>query len=152
MATVVVSSGDGRGEYYPLGRRTNVVGRGEALPIQILDNQVSRKHLQIRFDPDTGHYSAIDMGSKNGVFVNGVRITTETRLRDHDRIRLGGTLLLFTQKDSDGDAPAMHRFKRPGEYLRVTDLDCRLEPNGAETPRYDGLRLRPTPALAPLGC
>ena len=151
MATLVVSSGDHRGEYYPLGRRTNVVGRGEALPIQILDDQVSRKHLQIRFDPITGHYSAIDMGSKNGVFVNGVRITTETRLRDHDRIRLGGTLLLFAQRDSDGDAPAMHRLKRPGEVLRVTDLDCRARPDGEATPRHDGVGIGLPLALVPLG-
>ena len=52
MASLIVSSGKQEGDYYPLGRRTNVIGRDEALFIQILDHMVSRKHLQIRFDPD----------------------------------------------------------------------------------------------------
>ena len=53
MASLIVTSGKQEGDYYPLGRRTNVIGRDEALFIQILDNMVSRKHLQIRFDPET---------------------------------------------------------------------------------------------------
>ncbi|MBN1359163.1 MAG: FHA domain-containing protein [Sedimentisphaerales bacterium] len=128
MASIVIASGEHRGDCYPLGRRTNVVGRAEALPIQVLDNRVSRKHLQVRFDPLTGRYAAIDMGSKNGVFVNGIRITAETRLRHRDRIRLGGTLLLFADGDGDVDASVLHRFKRAGESHRVTDFDYLLQP------------------------
>jgi pSer/pThr/pTyr-binding forkhead associated (FHA) protein len=127
MATLVVISGDRRGEYYPLGRRTNVIGRGEALPIQILDGGVSRKHLQIRFDRSTGTYRVLDMASRNGVFVNSERIASEIVLADRDRIRLGATLLLFTEKDFAGDAPALHRFKRAGESHRTTEFDWQPE-------------------------
>lgn len=56
MASLIVTSGKHEGDYYPLGRRTNVIGRDEALPIQVLDNMVSRKHLQIRYDEKTGKY------------------------------------------------------------------------------------------------
>ena len=52
MASIIVTSGEHKGEYLPLGRRTNVIGRAEALPMQILDDMVSRKHLRIRYDED----------------------------------------------------------------------------------------------------
>ncbi len=129
MASIVIASGERRGDYYPLGRRTNVIGRRESLPIQILDDRVSRKHLQIRFDRAAARYFAVDMGSKNGVFVNGVKIATETPLRHGDRIHLGDTELLFTDRDYDADAPALHRLKRPGEDRRVTDLDWQWTSN-----------------------
>ena len=56
MASIIILTGDQKGDYYPLGQRTNVIGRDEALPIQILDEHVSRKHMQIRFDKDKKSY------------------------------------------------------------------------------------------------
>ena len=47
MASLIVTSGEQKGEYLPLGRRTSVIGRAENLPFQILDDVVSRKHLRI---------------------------------------------------------------------------------------------------------
>jgi len=69
MASIIVITGPQEGDYYPLGHRTNVIGRDEALPIQILDERVSRKHMRICFDKDKNQYSAIDMNSKHGVFL-----------------------------------------------------------------------------------
>ena len=46
----IITSGDKQGEFLPLGRRTSVIGRGEALPLQVFDDLVSRKHLRIGFD------------------------------------------------------------------------------------------------------
>jgi pSer/pThr/pTyr-binding forkhead associated (FHA) protein len=134
MATLVVTTGERRGEYYPLGHRTNVVGRGESLPIQILDDRVSRKHVQIRFDCVRGRYWAVDMASKNGVFVNGVKIAAETLLHHRDRIRLGGTLLLFIERDFASESPTLHRFKRAGECRRTTDFDWQPEPQHLARP------------------
>jgi pSer/pThr/pTyr-binding forkhead associated (FHA) protein len=74
MASLIVISGKQTGEFLPLGRRTTVIGRDEALMIQILDDRVSRKHLQISYDKDKNEYHAIDMSSKHGVLTNiGVR-------------------------------------------------------------------------------
>jgi pSer/pThr/pTyr-binding forkhead associated (FHA) protein len=120
MASLIVTSGKQEGDYYPLGRRTNVIGRDEALPIQILDNMVSRKHLQIRFDPNTNQYCAFDMKSRNGVYVNNRRIEGETALTDGDVILVGLTSLLFTDKDfKDKDSALLH-YKKVGERMRVT--------------------------------
>jgi hypothetical protein len=53
MASIIIATGPQKGDYYPLGHRTNVIGRDEALPIQVLDEHVSRKHMQISFDKDS---------------------------------------------------------------------------------------------------
>lgn len=120
MASLIVTNGKNEGDYYPLGRRTNVVGRDEALPIQILDHMVSRKHLQIRFDPSTNRYFAFDMKSRNGVYVNNRRIEDETVLKDGDVILVGLTSLLFTEKDFKDKESALLHYKKVGERMRVT--------------------------------
>jgi pSer/pThr/pTyr-binding forkhead associated (FHA) protein len=120
MASLIVTNGKQEGSYYPLGRRTNVVGRDEALPIQILDNMVSRKHLQIRFDQATNRYFAFDMKSRNGVYVNNRRIEDEVALQDGDVILVGMTAILFADKDfKDKDSALLH-YKKAGERMRVT--------------------------------
>jgi len=126
MAAITVLLGDHRGDRYPLGCRTNVVGRAESLSVQILDDLVSRKHLQIRFDSCTKRYSVLDMASKNGVFVNGFRIRAETLLADRDRIRIGRTLLLFAERDTGVSEAILHRFKRVGERLKPTHQDLQV--------------------------
>ena len=120
MASLIVTSGKREGDCYPLGRRTSVIGRDEALLIQILDNMVSRKHLQIRFDEKTGRYYAYDMKSRNGVYINNQRISGETPLADGDVILVGLTTLLFVDKDfKDKDSALLH-YKKVGERMRVT--------------------------------
>jgi len=123
MASILVMSGAQKGDYYPLGRRTNVVGRDEGAPIQILDEHISRKHMQIRFDPDKKQYRALDMKSKHGVFINGGKIHDETVLVDDDQIHIGQTDLLFTEKDFTDRESALSHFKKVGERMRATIID-----------------------------
>ncbi len=122
MASIIVLTGTQKEDYYPLGRRTNVIGRSEALPIQILDDRVSRKHMKIHFDPDSGKYLAVDMDSKHGVFVNGNRINEDTALVDGDYITIGGTSMYFTLKDFDNRESALSHFKKVGERSRPTHM------------------------------
>jgi pSer/pThr/pTyr-binding forkhead associated (FHA) protein len=133
MASLIITSGKHEGNYYPLGRRTNVIGRDEALPIQVLDQMVSRKHLQIRFDEKTGRYCAFDMKSRNGVYVNNEKITGEVALSDGDVILIGFTTLLFADRDfKDKDSALLH-YKKVGERMRVTAYqrpDVRELPSG----------------------
>jgi len=123
MATVIITSGEQKGDYYPLGWRTSVIGRAEMLPIQILDDLISRKHLQIRFVEEEGKYYVMDMKSRHGVFVNGGRIAEETRLAEGDEVMIGRTTLLFTEKDFDDRESALSHFKKAGERSRPTRID-----------------------------
>ena len=123
MASLIVMTGTQKGDYYPLGHRTNVVGRDEALLIQILDEHVSRKHLQIRFDKDKDKYYAVDMKSKHGVLINGTKISDETVLNNEDCITIGKTSILFTVKDFTDRESALSHFKKVGERIRPTVTD-----------------------------
>ena len=123
MASLIVMSGANEGDYYPLGQRTNVIGRDQAVPIQIVDEHVSRKHMQIRFERADERYYAIDMKSKHGVLINGRRISEEAALNDGDQILIGDTTLLFTLEDFDDRESALSHFKKAGERRRVTLID-----------------------------
>jgi hypothetical protein len=62
----------------------------EGCDVNLMDPEVSRRHAAIR---DSGGSLAIeDLGSTNGTFVNGERITVVTVLREGDSVRLGNTV------------------------------------------------------------
>jgi len=124
MASLIVENGNNQGLCYPLGQRITVIGRAESLLIQILDEKVSRKHLQIRYDNPTKTYIATDMHSKHGVLINNLMISDETILNDEDRIQIGDTILLFTLQDFPDAESALHYFKKAGQR-RFTTLGDR---------------------------
>jgi pSer/pThr/pTyr-binding forkhead associated (FHA) protein len=123
MASIIVISGEQKGEFLPLGRRINVIGRAEALPMQILDDMVSRKHLRIRYNESTNEHIAEDMNSKHGVIINNQKITEQTTLKEGDQIRIGQTMLLYTEEDFDDRESALNHFKKVGERQRPTMIE-----------------------------
>ena len=123
MASVIIASGDSKGEFLPLGRRVSVIGRSESLPMQILDDLVSRKHLRIKFVEGADEYCVEDLDSKHGTFVNNHKITKATVLQEGDEILLGQTKLLFTEKDFDTQESALKHYNKYGERSRVTRIE-----------------------------
>ena len=122
MATLIVTSGPGVDSYYPLGRRTTVVGRDEGVPVQILDAHVSRKHFQILFKADTELYYVLDMRSRHGTLVSGERVTCdkEKPLCNNDVITAGGTTILFTTRDFPDARSALAYRKQVGQREETT--------------------------------
>lgn len=120
MPSIIVVAGPNEGDYYPLGKRTMVVGRDEACPIQVVDELVSRKHLQIRCDDDRNCYCALDMKSANGVSVNGRQISAEITLADGDILELGNSKLMFTHEEFEDRQSALEHYKKRGERARST--------------------------------
>lgn len=108
-----------------MGRRTTVVGRDEALLIQVLDNLVSRKHMSIRYDAEKETYYALDMKSSNGVYINHQKIAEETPLSDGDEIMIGATGMMFTDKDFENKDSALLHYKKVGERRRLTIYEPR---------------------------
>ncbi|MEM9454463.1 MAG: ATP-binding protein [Myxococcota bacterium] len=96
-AHLIVLVGHAMGRRYLLGEEM-VLGRGPQSPIEILDDGVSRTHCRIS-RTDLGTYKIEDLGSRNGTYVNGVRIT-ESALQFGDKIAVGSqTILLFASRD-----------------------------------------------------
>lgn len=120
MGNLLIVSGPEEGKYYPLGRRTTVVGRSEQVPLQLVDNLVSRKHFQIRYDPDRDRYLLTDLKSANGTRVNGREVLVEIELRDEDEILAGETKLVFSTREwTDGES-ALNAYKQRGHRMRPT--------------------------------
>ena len=121
MATLIVTKGEGEGNFYPLGTRTSVIGRDDGVPIQIVDPHVSRKHAQVRYNEETDLYYALDMKSRHGTFVNGTRIyDEEVPLSNNDVLDVGGVTLLFTTQDVKDRQGALAYRKQVGERYRGT--------------------------------
>jgi pSer/pThr/pTyr-binding forkhead associated (FHA) protein len=88
-ASVVV---DETGQRHELRMGSNIVGRGADADVQLLDQGVSRRHLDIQFDGHTA--TAYDLGSTNGTTINGHEVGSQV-LRHGDVVRVGHTRLVF---------------------------------------------------------
>src|SRR5262245_32597738 len=121
MATLVVVEGEPRNGCFRLAEALVSVGRDDVCTVQILDQSVSRKHLQIRYEAKDKRHYAGDYRSANGVFVNGRQITSDVPLADGDCIRIGGTTLAYLADDhADGAAAAEAARRKTGEWKRST--------------------------------
>lgn len=91
--------GPGASLVLPSGQRVTLsdavvtVGRLSECTIPLNDQNVSRKHAEIR--PNRQNYVVVDLGSTNGTMVNGTRIYGETSLSDGDIISFGSTYVRF---------------------------------------------------------
>jgi hypothetical protein len=94
---LLLTAGQGRGQAFDL-RGAVSLGRSQANSITISDGKVSRSHA--RLDPIRSTYVLTDLGSANGTYVNGVRITQPIRLRDGDLVQVGDTQLVFHTRSS----------------------------------------------------
>jgi hypothetical protein len=71
-----------------VGRSGAVLGRSRECDVTLNDPNVSRRHAEIRPD-GRGGWIVEDLGSTNGVKVNGRAISGATRLEPGDRLALG---------------------------------------------------------------
>jgi predicted component of type VI protein secretion system len=90
QARLVMLKGPHLEKTFPLSEEEITIGRELQNSIVIGDPEISRKHACLR-KIDSG-YTIEDLGSTNGTFVNGVRITRAVQLTDGDTIALGETV------------------------------------------------------------
>jgi hypothetical protein len=73
-----------------------VIGRSRDCDVVLDDAGISRRHAHIR--PSGQGWAIEDLGSTNGVLVNGERLYGSRKLRVGDRIELGSTEIVFEQR------------------------------------------------------
>lgn len=84
-----------------LSEGENVLGRGADSLVWIDAQGVSRRHARVMVA--AGLATLEDLGSKNGTFVNGIRLAAPVALRDGDQLRIGNvpmTLKIFARPSS----------------------------------------------------
>lgn len=77
---------------FPLGTEPVTIGRSEELSISISHRSLSRHHARI--EHSEGRYFISDLQSKNGTFVNGVKVQRQ-EIRAGDMLKLGDVVLLL---------------------------------------------------------
>lgn len=86
----------------PLDREEVILGRALNADVRVNDTKVSRQHARINtvFNEETkkDEYILTDLGSRNGIFVNGQRVET-ARLENGDKLALGECILRFDLLD-----------------------------------------------------
>jgi PAS domain S-box-containing protein len=82
------------GTFFELAAPRTVIGRDRGADIRVDDEGVSRRHVCIE-RREGGEYSAVDLSSTNGTWLNGVRVRSAV-LADGDLLQIGtGTKLRF---------------------------------------------------------
>jgi DNA-binding NtrC family response regulator len=82
------------------------VGTHPSCDLVLADEAVSRLHFEIRVEPDG--YRLVDLGSRNGTFVDGFR-ARDLHLRPTAAIAAGRTRLLFEPRDVELEVEASDR-------------------------------------------
>jgi signal transduction histidine kinase len=90
-----VIQGADQGKRFELKAGPMALGRDGSNPIRLHDNEVSRRHAEVR-PIDNRTFRIIDLGSANGTFVNG-RPVDQAPLRPGDQLRLGQTVMLYSE-------------------------------------------------------
>src|SRR3989304_2618174 len=122
----VMRSGPTPGVTFPLVGDQLTIGRDSSNAVAINDSEVSRKSSRLSFQG--GKYVIEDLGSTNGTFVNGKRLTGPIVLKPGDVVSLGEQIVLMY------DAINMD----PGATVVVSRKSAYVEPTPvqASAPAY----------------
>ncbi len=78
---------------YKISEKGAIIGRGKSCDISISDMYLSVEHFQIWYDD--GEWFVADMGSKNGTFLNEIRLKKVKPIHDGDELLFGGLRVIF---------------------------------------------------------
>jgi pSer/pThr/pTyr-binding forkhead associated (FHA) protein len=106
-ASLAITAPDGRKRLFSLTHSVVPIGRSRIAGNPLVldgDGMVSKSHARIERERD-GRFTIYDLGSMNGVIVNGVTIDSNRTLADGDEILIGSTKLVFQQDKPEENIP-----------------------------------------------
>jgi FHA domain len=107
-------------QVYELNQPVIRIGRGESMDVVIDNVSVSRRHAEIR--EENGAWLLRDLGSANGTFLNGQRVTADQSLRPGDEISFGKFSILFDRLLAEplaAEAPTVPAAAESGVTLHL---------------------------------
>jgi predicted component of type VI protein secretion system len=87
VAKLVVASGKSAGRSIALKHGKLLIGRAEECDVRPLGDEVSRRHCAVV--EEAGSVTVEDLKSRNGTYVNGVKIAAKVTVADGDIVRVG---------------------------------------------------------------
>ncbi len=116
MYQLTMRSGPTPGKTYPIEMEEVFLGRDLANDVPISDPEVSRRHA--RFIMQADGIVLEDLGSTNGTFINGQRISTPQILHAGNVITFGENIVMVFEKASyDPDATVV-ASQAPGQPIQ----------------------------------
>jgi len=97
-ASLIQYNGANLGKRIQLSEQRIVVGRTPEAHLFINEASVSRQHAAI--SSNAAGFEIEDLGSSNGTFINDVKVSVKTLLKDGDMLRLGTILFRFFASDN----------------------------------------------------
>lgn len=120
MAKLILMTALGQTRQVMLPRHETRIGRAETNDIVLDTGRVSRMHATISVDD--AFVTITDLGSKNGTYVNGERVDTQT-LAHGDTIKIGDCDMRFLASDQEfTQIEALRLLTVPG---LLVDIDRR---------------------------
>jgi predicted component of type VI protein secretion system len=107
----VMRSGPNPGKVYQLEASEIVIGRDSSNGVAINDGEISRKHAKLSLHGAA--YVIQDLGSTNGTFVNGQRLTGTQVLNPGDSISFGENISAVYEAASDPNATVISSAQAP---------------------------------------
>ncbi len=95
MFSIHIIQGFDQGERLEISSKIVRIGRDSNNDLQVHDSEVSRFHAELQ--PEGDGFKVVDLGSSNGTFLNGERITSAA-LSSGDRVQLGKTHIVIKEQ------------------------------------------------------
>ncbi len=86
---LVIHPPEGEPRVVPLEGEQVTLGRSDRVTVRLEDAYVSDEHAAIR--PDGDGWAVRDLGSTNGTYLNGAKVTQPTTVGAGDQLRVGKT-------------------------------------------------------------
>jgi transcriptional regulator with GAF, ATPase, and Fis domain len=143
---LIVISGNLKGTEFALSEKhVSNIGRETANAVRLNDPSVSRRHCLIERKEDNRFFIR-DLGSFNGVFVNGVQIAESLEIKHGDQLGIGDVSMFFLLQDA-GEGEAL--FIGEKQFAVIND-ETLINQSTIRLPRAEALYLRPEKLLAEL--
>src|SRR5438105_10189170 len=100
---LIIEDDEGRKTVVPFVREEITIGRQEGNTIRLTERNVSRRHARLL--RQNGHVLVEDLGSYNGIRINGDRIQGQVQINDGDLIQIGDYDLAVQREASEAAQP-----------------------------------------------
>ena len=134
----VMRSGPTPGKIFPLEEPGIMIGRDNTSDLVINDAEISRKHARLIWQD--GNYVIEDVGSTNGTFINGKRLSAPFVLYGGEIVTLGENIVLIYEPTSDPNATMLSvaaQNVKKSETVTVNNP----EPEISDTPQPTPIKL-----------
>jgi len=122
-AYLIVLAGDNLGEMHAVAEGETIIGRADTAAVVLRDDGVSRHHVRLR--RDDGRLTLEDLGSRNGTFVNGLRVSAPMPLLEGDKIQIGHRTVLRLAYHDELDDSFQRRLYEAAMYDTLTGAHSR---------------------------